>query len=80
MVSLITRSVSKDAKDSVIMRLTCNLDHIPFQMQRLPGLSSSQLMRDTLSGRNELIDFDDIFNGKVYYACVGGFSNGTIGW
>lgn len=32
------------------------------QMQRLPGLPSSRLMEDTLSGRNELIDFDDIFN------------------
>ena len=36
------------------------------QMQRLPGLASSRLMEDTLSGRNDLIDFDDIFNGKVY--------------
>ena len=34
-------------------------------MQRLPGLASSRLMEDTLSGRNELIDFDDIFNGIV---------------
>jgi len=33
------------------------------QMQRLPGLPSSNLMSDVLTGRLDSIGFEDILNG-----------------
>ena len=38
-------------------------------MRRLPGLPSSNILEDSLSGRDELIDFDDIFNGEYDTSC-----------
>lgn len=35
-----------------------------FQINRLPGMHSSNLMSDTLSGRDEMIDFEDVLNSK----------------
>ena len=34
-------------------------------MTRLPGLPSSNIMLDTLTGRDDMLDFDDIFNSKL---------------
>lgn len=36
----------------------------PFQIQRLPFLSSSNLALDTLRGSDESIGFEDILNGQ----------------
>lgn len=36
-----------------------------FQINRLPGMHSSNLMSDTLSGRDEMIDFEDILNSTL---------------
>jgi len=32
------------------------------KIKRLPGLPSSNLLENSLTGRDEMIDFDDIFN------------------
>jgi proteasome maturation protein len=43
--------------------LKLQMEHnITKKMRRLPGLPSSNILEDSLSGRDELIDFDDIFN------------------
>lgn len=36
-----------------------------FKINRLPGMHSSNLMSDTLSGRDEMIDFEDILNSML---------------
>ena len=48
-----------------IYYITSTLDtYLYLQMTRLPGLPSSNIMLDTLTGRDDLLDFDDIFNSK----------------
>ncbi len=37
---------------------------ILFQVQRLPCLHSSNLMSDTLTGKLDTIEFDDVLNGR----------------
>jgi proteasome maturation protein len=34
---------------------------------RLPGLHSSHLMLEVLDGRDELIGFEDVLNGLLYF-------------
>jgi proteasome maturation protein len=41
------------------------------QIQRLPGLQSSNLMSDILSGRLDTIDFEDILNDPMNAELVG---------
>ena len=42
------------------------------QMQRLPCLPSSNILLDTLTGRDEMIGFEDVLNGetKTVHACM----------
>lgn len=45
--------------------------HIAKKMSRLPCLASSNIMFDTLTGRDDLLDFDDIFNSPFEAEMVG---------
>ena len=42
------------------------------QMQRLPCLPSSNILLDTLTGRDEMIGFEDVLNGetKTVHTCT----------
>lgn len=44
------------------IRVLCICVH---QIQRLPGLPSSNLMSDVLTGRLDSIGFEDILNGEL---------------
>lgn len=45
--------------------------HTAKRMTRLPGLPSSNIMLDTLTGRDDMLDFDDIFNSPFEAEEVG---------
>ncbi|CAH1777672.1 unnamed protein product, partial [Owenia fusiformis] len=70
----------KDRQDAIMLRNTQGL-HAPMRlhmeksvaqkMQRLPGMSSSHVMLDSLTGRDEMIDFEDIFNTQEFQERVG---------
>ncbi|XP_053399954.1 proteasome maturation protein-like isoform X1 [Mercenaria mercenaria] len=43
--------------------LRLQMEHsIVRKMKRLPGLPSSNVLEDSLTGRDEMLEFDDIFN------------------
>ncbi|KAL5011390.1 hypothetical protein ScPMuIL_009941 [Solemya velum] len=52
------------------LRLTMELN-VAKQMQRLPGLPSSNIMLNTLTGRDEMIGFEDILNSPAESEMVG---------
>ncbi|XP_034302756.1 proteasome maturation protein [Magallana gigas] len=65
---------NKQKMDFAMLRNTQGI-HMPLRLQmeknvaqkinRLPGMHSSNLMSDTLSGRDEMIDFEDILNNPA---------------
>ncbi|KAK3099199.1 hypothetical protein FSP39_000905 [Pinctada imbricata] len=46
-------------------------NNISQKMCRLPGMVSSNVMRDTLTGRDEMIDFEDVLNNPFEAEEVG---------
>ncbi|XP_041358938.1 proteasome maturation protein-like isoform X2 [Gigantopelta aegis] len=45
--------------------------NIASKFQRLPGLTSSNVLYDTLTGKDETIDFEDIFNDPANCEKIG---------
>ncbi|XP_062577528.1 proteasome maturation protein-like [Saccostrea cucullata] len=71
---------NKVKMDFAMLRNTQGI-HMPLRLQmernvaqkvnRLPGMHSSHLMSDILSGRDEIIDFEDILNNPADCEAVG---------
>ncbi|KAJ8297458.1 hypothetical protein KUTeg_023989 [Tegillarca granosa] len=65
---------NKQKMDYVMLRNTIGVHaplklqmekHVALKMQRLPGLPSSNLMMDTLTGRDDMIEFEDFLGDPV---------------
>ncbi|XP_056009650.1 proteasome maturation protein-like isoform X2 [Ostrea edulis] len=71
---------NKVKMDLAMLRNTQGI-HMPLRLQmeknvaqkinRLPGMHSSHLMSDILSGRDEMIDFEDLLNNPADCEAIG---------